>query len=158
LNAPIIFDASRNRFEDAEEMLDQDSILAQIENDDDDDDSDEDDDDDEKLEKKANKASKASVSSSSSTTAGLSASMQAVMASSKKKSTLDEDLAIDTGCTVAEARKLRHAVMAFYKAEKSLGFLKGHGFDGVSEWWLGGWVVGGCFKEGCGEREVKRVS
>lgn len=121
-----------DRFEDAEEMLDQDSILEEIEGEDESsDDDDSDDDSDVKKAKDASSKKKASAAASSSTD-GLSASMQAVMASSKKKSTLDEDLAIDTGCTVAEARKLRHAVMAFYKAEKALGFLKGHGFDGVS--------------------------
>ena len=126
-----------DRFEDAEEMLDQDSILAEIEGEEESSDDDSDDDDEAKAKDASSKKKKASAAASSSTS-GFSASMQAVMASSKKKSTLDEDLAIDTGCTVAEARKLRHAVMAFYKAEKALGFLKGHGFDGVR-----GWVGGG---------------
>jgi len=60
-------------------------------------------------------------------------SLESMAANSKKKSTLDEDLSIDTGCTMEEARRLRHAILAFYQCEKSLGYLKGHGFDGVLE-------------------------
>lgn len=41
-------------------------------------------------------------------------------------STLDEDLAIDTGCSIGDARRLRRAVVKFFKGEKSLGFLRGH--------------------------------
>ena len=49
------------------------------------------------------------------------------------RSTLDDDLAIDTGCSVAEAKELRRAVRRFYKSEKCLGFLKGHGFGALLE-------------------------
>jgi len=41
-------------------------------------------------------------------------------------SSLDEDLAIDTGCSIQDARRLRRAVMKFFKGEKALGFLRGH--------------------------------
>jgi hypothetical protein len=41
-------------------------------------------------------------------------------------SSLDEDLAIDTGCSIGDARRLRRAVVKFFQGEKALGFLRGH--------------------------------
>jgi len=58
-------------------------------------------------------------------------SMRAVSEADKRLSTLDEDLAMDTGFSTADARKLRHAVVAFYKCWKCLGFLNGQGFNVV---------------------------
>jgi FtsZ-interacting cell division protein YlmF len=117
-------------------MLEQD-FLAEIAEEDDDDDEEEEEEasegeDDDEKDETTQRQPKAAKKKAEGSSAGFSASMQAAMASSKKKSSLDEDLAIDTGCTVAEARKLRFSIMAFYKGEKALGFLKGHGFDGVT--------------------------
>lgn len=91
-------DSQAMGFDDFDDMLDQDKMLADFM----------DEDDDEAKPKET-------------------ASMAAAAAQHKKKSSLDEDLAIDTGCTIGEARKLRVGILAFYKHEKALGYLKVRG-------------------------------
>ena len=54
-------------------------------------------------------------------------------ATHSKKTSLDQDLAIDTGCTLEDAVALRKEVLKFYKCETCLGFLKGHGFESAIE-------------------------